>query len=112
VYNNNNFGLGSNSVLLPPGSTATSSADARSHETPSSGSRGVPRGRADSQTDLTTLIVAFRNFANEMPYTSALCCPRRHGITRAELCQLTGIFRPVVRALWLNDVIYSAEDIK
>jgi hypothetical protein len=33
------------------------------HENPSSGSRVVPRGRADGQTDMTRLIVAFRNFA-------------------------------------------------
>jgi len=39
------------------------------HESPSSGSRGVPRGRAGGQTDRLTdimmmLIVDFRNFAN------------------------------------------------
>jgi len=31
------------------------------HENPSSGSRLVPCGRADGQTDTTKLIVAFRN---------------------------------------------------
>ena len=31
---------------------------------PSSGSRNVPFGRTDGQTDMTKLIVAFRNFAN------------------------------------------------
>ena len=31
-------------------------------EIPSSGSRGVPRGQNDRQTDMTNLIVAFRNF--------------------------------------------------
>jgi hypothetical protein len=34
------------------------------HENPSSGSRVVPCGRTDGQTDMTKLIVAFRNFAN------------------------------------------------
>jgi len=34
------------------------------HETPFSGSRVVPCGRTDIRTDLTKLIVAFRNFAN------------------------------------------------
>jgi hypothetical protein len=35
-------------------------------ENPSSGSRVVPRGRTqtDRQTDMTKLIVAFRNFPN------------------------------------------------
>jgi len=34
------------------------------NENPSSGSRVVPCGRRDGQTDLTRLIVSFRNFAN------------------------------------------------
>ena len=34
------------------------------HENPSCGSRVVPCGRTDGQTDMTKLIVAFRNFAN------------------------------------------------
>jgi len=34
------------------------------HENPCSGSRTVPCGRTDGQTDMTKLIVAFRNFAN------------------------------------------------
>jgi hypothetical protein len=34
------------------------------HEKPSCGSRVVPYGRTDSQTDISKLIVAFRNFAN------------------------------------------------
>jgi len=33
------------------------------HENPSSGSRVVPCGRIDGRTDMTKLIVAFRNFA-------------------------------------------------
>jgi len=33
-------------------------------ENPSSRSRVVPRGRADRRTDITKLIVVFRNFAN------------------------------------------------
>ena len=33
------------------------------HQNPSSGSRVVPRGRTDGQTDMTKLIVAFRNVA-------------------------------------------------
>ena len=34
------------------------------HENPSSGSRDVPFGPTDRQTDMTQLIVSFRNFAN------------------------------------------------
>jgi hypothetical protein len=34
------------------------------HENPSSGSRVVPRGRKDRRTDMTKLIVAFRNSVN------------------------------------------------
>jgi len=34
------------------------------HENPSSGSRVVPCGQTDRQTDMTKLIVAFRNCAN------------------------------------------------
>jgi len=34
------------------------------HENPSSGSRVVACGRTDRQTDMTKLIVAYRNFAN------------------------------------------------
>ena len=34
------------------------------HENPSSGSRVVPCGKTDRQTDMANLIVAFRNFAN------------------------------------------------
>jgi hypothetical protein len=37
-------------------------SDIKFHENPSLGSR-VPCGRADGQTDITKLIVAFRNFA-------------------------------------------------
>jgi len=35
------------------------------HENTSSGRRVVPGGRIDGQTDMTTLTVALRNFANE-----------------------------------------------
>jgi len=34
------------------------------HENPSSWSRVVPCGRTNGQTDMTKLIVAFRNFAS------------------------------------------------
>ena len=34
------------------------------HENLSSGSRDVPRGQMDGQTDVTRLIVTLRNFAN------------------------------------------------
>jgi len=34
------------------------------HENPSSGSRVVPRVQTDGRTEMTKLIVAFRNFAN------------------------------------------------
>jgi len=35
----------------------------RFYENPSSGSREVPCGRTDGQTDMTNLTVTFRNFA-------------------------------------------------
>jgi len=35
-------------------------------ENPSSGSRVVPRERTDRQTDITKLIVAFRDFVNAL----------------------------------------------
>jgi len=38
------------------------------HENSFSGSRVVPCGRTDRQTDTTKLIVAFRNFANAPKY--------------------------------------------
>jgi len=34
------------------------------YENPTSESRFVPRGHRDGRTDMTKLIVAFRNFAN------------------------------------------------
>jgi len=37
----------------------------RFQEYPSNGSRVVPCGLTDGQADMTKLIVAFRNFANE-----------------------------------------------
>jgi hypothetical protein len=40
------------------------SSDIKFHEHPSSGSRVVSCGRKDRRTDMTKLIVAFRNFAN------------------------------------------------
>jgi hypothetical protein len=33
------------------------------HENPTSGSRVIPRGKTDGQTDMTKIILAFRNFA-------------------------------------------------
>ena len=38
-------------------------SDIKFHENPSSGSRVVPCGETDGQTDVTKIIVAFRNFA-------------------------------------------------
>jgi len=40
------------------------SSNIKFHKNPSSGGRVVPCGRTDGQTDMTKLIVAFRNFAN------------------------------------------------
>jgi hypothetical protein len=39
-------------------------SDTKFHENPSSGSRVVPCGPTDGQTDTTKLIVAFLHFAN------------------------------------------------
>ena len=36
------------------------------HQNPSSGSRVVPCGRTEGQTDMTKLTVAFRNFAKRL----------------------------------------------
>ena len=43
------------------------------HENPSSRRRVVPCGRMDGQTDMTKLIVAFRNFAN-LPRKAQYAC--------------------------------------
>jgi len=40
------------------------SSSIKFHGNPSNGSRVVPCGRTDGRTDMTTLIVGFRNFAN------------------------------------------------
>ena len=42
----------------------TFSKSIKFHENPSSGSPVLPCGRTDGQTDMTKLMVAFRNFAN------------------------------------------------
>jgi len=46
------------------------------HENPSSESRDFPCGGTDGQTDITKLIVAFRNFANA-PKNEAQVLPQR-----------------------------------
>jgi len=38
-------------------------SNVRFHDNPSSGSRIVPGGRTDGQTDMTKLVITFRNFA-------------------------------------------------
>jgi len=38
--------------------------NAKFHENPSSGSRDVPCGRRNAQTDMMMLILTFHNFAN------------------------------------------------
>jgi hypothetical protein len=43
------------------------------HENPSSGSRVVPCGRTDEQTDITKLTVAFRNFGKVPQNIYATC---------------------------------------
>ena len=40
------------------------SSNIKFHENPSSGSRVVPSGQTDGRTDMTTVIVAFRNSGN------------------------------------------------
>jgi hypothetical protein len=47
-------------------------SDIKFHENLSSGSRVVPCGLTEGQIDITKLIVAFRNFANE-PKNNSLC---------------------------------------
>jgi hypothetical protein len=44
--------------------TFAKSSNIKFHENPSRGSRVDQCGRADGQTDMTTLIIAFRSFAN------------------------------------------------
>jgi len=46
-------------------SKKTKSSSNTVQENLSSGSRAVLCGQSDRQTDMTTIIVAFRNFANE-----------------------------------------------
>jgi len=41
------------------------SSNTKFYENPPSGSRVIPYGRTDRWTDMTKLIVAFRNFAND-----------------------------------------------
>jgi len=50
------------------------------HENPSSGSRVFPCRRTDGGTDMTMLMVAFRNFANapQSDYMRPFCIVRRH----------------------------------
>jgi len=48
------------------------SPDIECHENPSCDSRVVPCGRTDEKTDMTKLIVAFRNFANATNITGEL----------------------------------------
>jgi hypothetical protein len=45
------------------------------HENPSSGSRVVPCGKTYGRTDMTKLIVAFRNFANAPKNSCLVICP-------------------------------------
>jgi hypothetical protein len=66
------------------------------HENPSSGSRIVPRGRTDGQTDVTKLILAFRNFAN---------APKTYGCTRTGL---EGRGRNTVQTLNLDGLALKA----
>ena len=40
------------------------SSNIKFYQNPSTGSRVIPCGQTDGQTDITKLIVAFRNFAN------------------------------------------------
>jgi hypothetical protein len=47
-------------------------SDIKFHEYPPSGSRVVPCGQTDRHTDVTKLIVPFRNFANAPKMTA--CC--------------------------------------
>jgi len=50
--------------LEPPRQIFEKNSNIKTHENPSSGSPVVPCRRTDGQTDMTKLIVVFRNFAN------------------------------------------------
>ena len=52
------------------------------HENLFSGSRVVPCGRMDGQTDMTKLLVAFRNFAN---------APNKAVGTNQTACNMSGL---------------------
>jgi hypothetical protein len=54
-------------------------SNVRFNQNPSSGSRVVSCGRTEGQTDMTKLIVAFRNFAN---------APKNQFTAIASLCEL------------------------
>jgi len=50
------------------------------HENPSSGSRVVPCGRTDGQTEVRKLIISFYNFAKS---------PKNSGVKNFRLCKCT-----------------------
>jgi hypothetical protein len=52
------------------------SSNIKFHENPYSGSRVVPSGRTDRQTDMTKLIIAFRNFEKALKH-EMVCCSYR-----------------------------------
>jgi len=58
-------------------------------ENPSSGSRVVPRGRTDGQTDTTKLTVAVRNFANAHKNGPQICLPFILWYRIATICDYT-----------------------
>ena len=65
-------------LLLWKSKTFIDSSNVRFHENVPSGRKVVPRGRTDGRTDMTRLVVAFRNFANGPEITHAdrrLRCP-------------------------------------
>jgi hypothetical protein len=61
------------------------SSNIKFHENLSSGSRGVPCGRTGRHTDMTKLIVAFRNIANAPKNTHKVMCMAKKELLRTRL---------------------------
>ena len=60
-------------ILEIPGQVFEKYSNIKFRENPSSGSRVVPCGKKDRRTNMTKLIVAFRNFANAPQTVHSLC---------------------------------------
>ena len=65
------------------------------HQNPFIRSRIVPRGQTDGQTDMTKLIVAFRNFAN---------APKKSRIAADVFFPFSEFNYPAATCCWMNEM--------